>query len=121
MPDILYRYVDRLSYSDEIVIDLYTFPILRRTPKGAWIRDESCRERFCLEGEGKRYAHTTKQFAFDSFKARKRMQSRILHHQKRKVDVVMSMIKDVEDAPKDGALRGFKTVEVVELDLQEFA
>ena len=78
----LFRYVDP-PYSEGSEPYLETFKILRTTEKGAWIEDPDSREspprgKFCLSGEGKRFAHTSKQLALDSYYFRKKRQVKIL-------------------------------------------
>jgi len=80
--EILYRMADRLLWEGgEMVIDLMQFRVMRRTPKGAWISRNPVgfdyprgKDRFVLDGEGKRFAYPTQELALESFKARKRSQ-----------------------------------------------
>lgn len=103
--DVLYRYED-VHYSrgvdqfdnpltgGHIRIQLREYLVLKRTPKGAWIkgcwtwrgmmpmpgketrRDQG--ERFVLLSARKRFAAETKEQALDDYKARKRRQAGIL-------------------------------------------
>lgn len=103
--EVLYRYED-VHYSagvdqfdnplpgGRIRVELREYPVLKRTPKGAWIKEcwkwsammpfpgEETRqdrgERFVLLTARKRFAAETKEQALDDYKARKRRQIRIL-------------------------------------------
>lgn len=86
--DVLYRYVER-RYShgiDEydnplpgysIQLDLHTFPVKKRTPKGAWINDYG-NKRFVLLTAKKQYACNSQEEAKDSFIFRKKRHISIL-------------------------------------------
>lgn len=111
--EVLYRYED-VHYSrgvDEyddplpgghVRVELREYPILKRTPKGAWIKEcwawsatlsfpgeESRRERgekFVLLTARKRYAAETKEQALDDYRYRKCRQLRILKAKLRSVE-----------------------------------
>ena len=70
-----YRYVDYVSDMNTPPISLYSFPVLRKTPHGAWI-DVWGKEKFVLDGEGRRFAHETLAQAWSSLKIRKERQIR---------------------------------------------
>jgi len=84
----LYRYED-VQYAppvnewDEpvgegrVVVYLYSFPVVRRTPKGAWICGVIGKERFVRLDARKRFACPTIEEARKSFVARKKAQLRI--------------------------------------------
>lgn len=93
MSDVLYRYEDHryATLSDEyggsspyVRIELRTFEVIRRTPKGVWINlfgnlaplDKSS-QRFVLLKATKRFACETIEEAQASFRARKQRQIRI--------------------------------------------
>lgn len=99
MTEELYRYDDSGTLDDGVEIYLSKFPVIRKTPKGYWIRDNRYQETFCLAGRGKRYAHETKELAYESFKARKRRQLKILSYQKRRSERVRDLIEQNETPP----------------------
>jgi len=75
----LYRYVD-FSGTYGVSIMLQKFEVLKQTAKGVWIAyGES--KRFVQFNTRKKFACTTKEEAFDSFKARKKKQVKILKAQ----------------------------------------
>ena len=57
--------------TQRVAIVSHKLPILRRTPKGVWIKDLNNKDRFVLLEGTKRYAYPTIQAAFDSFIVRK--------------------------------------------------
>lgn len=113
MSNKLYRFED-VHYSagvDEydtplsggsVCVELREYPILKRTPKGAWISEcwvwsntmpwpgEETRqdrgEKFVLLSARKRFAAETKEQALEDYRARKRAQLRILTLRKRSVE-----------------------------------
>lgn len=59
-------------------VDVLKFEMIKKTPKGAWIKTDSWKGRaFVLDGVGKRYAHTTLEAAEESFRRRKARQIKI--------------------------------------------
>ena len=94
----LYRYVDKSFREGEFTIYLCEYKILRETPKGAWI-DAYGEEKFCLSGSGKRYAHTTRELAYSSFKARKEMQHRICRARLNYIEDLKIIMQDIEGLP----------------------
>jgi len=74
----------------ELVLRKYT--VIRRTPKGAWIREYG-RDRFVLLTARKRFACNTKDEALESFIARKEAQIRKLRGQlkKAKADLALGL------------------------------
>ncbi len=75
----------------EIQVWLRRYPVLKRTPKGAWL-DINARRRFVLAGARKRYACPTIEEARESFLARKAAQRRILVARLRDVDAAVEKI-----------------------------
>ena len=78
----LFRYVDNLCYElfvSGTELELKEFLIIKETPKGNWIREHGMygKPKFVLKGEGKRFAHETKELALKSFIFRKKSQIRI--------------------------------------------
>ena len=74
-----------------VSIVLYKFPILRRTPKGVWIKNLNKKERFVLLGGRKRYAYSTIQEAYTSFIIRKHKEKRALED---RVSALESLLAD---------------------------
>lgn len=86
--DVLYRVME-LTYSAGVDesgdplpggptrTNLHSFPVLKRTPCGAWIEDHHGRRRFVKLTANKRYATNTVEEAIASFKARKKAEMRI--------------------------------------------
>ncbi len=75
----------------EIQVWLRRYPVLKRTPKGAWL-DIFGRRRFVLVSARKRYASPTIEEARESFLARKAAQRRILLARLRDVDAAVEKI-----------------------------
>lgn len=68
-PKRLYRYENQYDR-----ITLYSFHVLKETPKGFWI-DNWGKKKFVLSGDdGKRFAYETKEAALKSFERRKVLQ-----------------------------------------------
>jgi hypothetical protein len=70
----------------------YEFTLVRRTPKGAWIRPVYGEPRFVRDAAKKRFACPSLEEAKASFRARKRRQIRILEARlrdaRRSIDIV---------------------------------
>lgn len=64
-----YRYSCSLTGYDGLTVYLERYPVVRRTPCGAWVDDYGTR-RFCLHGPGKRFAHERQEDALHSFRRR---------------------------------------------------
>lgn len=107
--DVDDRYATFCSYTGEfdgfayravpiVTIRLYPVPVLRRTPKGAWVEDDMLRERFILLTANKRYACETQEEAIESLKARKRRQVKILTAQLRSAQAALDHLEN-SDAP----------------------
>lgn len=64
--------------SSTLEVNLRTFTLLRRTPKGVWLTSSYGGPRFVLNGATKCYACPTVEAALESFTARKNKQARIL-------------------------------------------
>jgi hypothetical protein len=114
--EFLYRYED-VHYSrgvdmrdnplpgGHVRVELREYPIMRRTPKGAWIREcwtwsasiplpgqesrQDRGERFVLLNARKRFAAETKEDALVDYKARKRKQIKILKARLRAAEVAL--------------------------------
>lgn len=105
------RYRVEDPYHDDGRPELVTYYVVRKTPSGAWVagrwavsgfdastgkgvpwdtltRDELRREgaRFVLDGNGKRYAHESEQWARDSYRQRKLWQIRHAHRSIRRAE-----------------------------------
>lgn len=82
-------------------LHLEQFEILKRTPKGAWIRrykfklfGSSKNKRFVLLTARKKFACPTKDEALESFKARKRRQIEILEHRLKKAKLALELAEE---------------------------
>lgn len=73
-----YRYIDCLSARGVRYVRLCAYPVLRETPKGAYILTALYGEKFVLNGDGKRYAYETIEQAKHSYIRRKEHQLRHL-------------------------------------------
>lgn len=78
----LFRYTEDRGFEffgqvKELLLKEYL--IIKETPKGNWIREHGNygKPKFCLKGEGKRFAHETKELALKSFICRKQRQYQI--------------------------------------------
>lgn len=68
-PKVLYRYE---NHYEKVV--LYSFPILKETPRGVWIGHYG-KQKFVLAGnDGKRFGYSTREAALTSFRKRKTRQ-----------------------------------------------
>jgi len=74
-PVHLYRY--ELNWDRQSLL-LSTYNVIKTTPKGAWIQDDSLKLRFILQTARKQWANKTPTIALEAFKARKRRQISIL-------------------------------------------
>lgn len=77
-------------------VDVKRFELISKTPKGAWIKDESTwkMRRFVLDGDGKRYAHTSLELAEKSFRARKARQIKIYEAKIRSVKDALASLDE---------------------------
>jgi len=71
LPGAVYRYRYTASIASDGGLQVYCehYPVIRRTKAGAWI-DDVGRSRFVLDGDGKRFAHETREMALRSFHRR---------------------------------------------------
>lgn len=82
--DVWYRYESHLEgtgYVDQfdnyihgssyVKLDLYEYEVLRRTPKGVWLKRFMDKPRFVLNEGRKKFAHSTTEEALDAFIHRK--------------------------------------------------
>jgi hypothetical protein len=85
------------STSTRVVVDLATFPIVRRTAKGCWI--ETCgARRFVLQTAHKQYAWPTRELALESFVIRKQLYVKYL---RKRLDIQQTAL-DVAEAMQSG-------------------
>lgn len=97
LPTVLYRYADEYD-----VVLLERYPIVRRTPNGAWIEltpgydylNIKPKLKFVLNDATKRFAHETRNGAKTSFLARKRRQLSILHNRIIDIDACVQAINE---------------------------
>ena len=96
----LYRYQNHSTHNGQKVY-LYSYRILRETPKGYWV-DLGYDEKWVPSEGKKRWAYPTKELAWESFVARKRRHASILRAQLKDVDAILDEIKTVDEAPDSG-------------------
>lgn len=107
MTEHYYRYEDSSCSTDSVHVFEHKLPVVRRTPCGAWV-DDYGRERFVLNGAGKRYAYPTREAAWESFLIRKRRRVVHLYNQLSVAERVNDLVKDLslEDAQAKNFLLG---------------
>lgn len=71
-------------------VTVHEYPVLRHTAKGVWLEAYYGAPRFVLHGTRKRFACPTVEEAWESFRARKARQARILEAQLQHVREVMN-------------------------------
>ena len=76
---VFYRYWGHACDTD-IYISYDEYVVLRETPKGVWLSVYG-KEKFVLNGDGRRYAHPTKEAALASYRIRKQRQVQHLARQ----------------------------------------
>jgi hypothetical protein len=119
MPEIewLYRYNDTAVsetvdaemevYATGVMLSLWQYPVLSRTPKGVWI-DTGCNERRWVNlNSKKQFASATKEEALDHFKARK---ARQLHIYRSRVKYVKMVLRKIDDQRLVDSIRPIKMV-----------
>lgn len=82
------------AYNPTVDIHYLEYPIIRRTPKGAWISVwAECRTRFVLLEANKRFACPAKEEALESLRARSARRAKILKAQLRDVEIALAHIE----------------------------
>ena len=101
----LYRYDREYLHNgdgefEDYAIALSEFKVWKPTPYGHWItlNTFSQKTKFVLSGEGRRFAHTTKEFAWDSFKIRTK---KSLMHSKAAVKRAEQFLELIEEKEKN--------------------
>ena len=98
----LYRYEDTAyasmvddwgGHSIHIKLSLQVFPVHKETPKGCWILDYGHKRRWVSNASKKRYAHPTKDEAWESFRKRKERQMAIYREKLRRTQVALSLTR----------------------------
>lgn len=79
--EYLYRFYD-INSNGVSSAQLWAHPIIRRTPKGAWIQDNNLKPRFVNLTARKKFACASIEDALASFKHRKAMQLGIVSNMK---------------------------------------
>lgn len=93
-----YRYIDSYPIYESEASHIYCrdFCVVKRTEKGAWIKEGSFgRERFILDRAKKKFAYPTREGAFMSFAIRKR---RHMQHVKYTHDHLVNILKLIDAA-----------------------
>lgn len=106
-PVYYYRYIEAGSASSEtepmewtsVSLRLELLELVKKTPCGAWLNYgyTGAKNKFVLDYATKKYAHPTKEKAYESFLARKRKQLRIYKQKVRTVEIAMALDKDKAD------------------------
>lgn len=103
---VLYRYVDTLTWNGSVAIECHWHVVVKETPCGVWINSHSNNTSKCLcDKKGswwkfvnlqayKKWAHPTKEDAYNSFVQRKRRQKKIISKQLARVNSVLEHIKE---------------------------
>lgn len=82
--EVYYRYVDDWGGYDRSnpIVTLISYPVLRHTRCGVWIRVGFAGEKFVLsDPRGRRFAYADEQKALNSYRIRKERQHQRLVHQ----------------------------------------
>lgn len=85
-------YCDDYGCKPRLRIDAWWYPVVRETPCGVWVLHQG-KEKFILNGDGKRFAYPTLQLALKSFRARKRRQIGLLRHQLSHAEAAFAWVK----------------------------
>lgn len=98
---ILYRYefVDYGMRFPDTDLRLYTFSLVKETPKGYWIIQNDWfqpRKRWVSKTAKKRYAYPTKQEALTSFIKRKQRYIKILEHKIMSNEAALNVAKQLK-------------------------
>ncbi|TIN00988.1 MAG: hypothetical protein E5Y34_11065 [Mesorhizobium sp.] len=117
-PELYYRYYDYregTGYTDvcgeyvptgsRLRIRIETFPVIKHTPKGVWIRDIGGDSKFLLHTAIKRYADPTVEKALHSFTARKKRQQSI--YEARAAQAAEAIILAERDVKKSSVFGGY--------------
>ena len=99
--NVLYRY-DFRPWSDySIQVYCKKFKVIKKTAKGRWISMSEWTEekKFVLDGDGKRFAYSTKEKAWYGFERRKRSEASILRGRISMVERAIELIEKNETPP----------------------
>ena len=104
--EVYYRF-DATSWGRDICVFLTRLSVVARTPKGVWLGyGGHKKDRFVLDGSGKRYAYPTVEAAWDSYQRRKSRQLGYLAAQHDHVSAIVTAIhgksyEEMKDAHGD--------------------
>lgn len=84
-----FGYVQYYSAGPLVTIELTKLRVVRHTSAGAIILCDDGRERFCLRGAGKRYAHDTREYAWWYFLRRTYSSIHKFQTAKEKAELIM--------------------------------
>jgi hypothetical protein len=87
--------VDYITSIDGTKLTIETAPVVKETPKGAWVgfSYDTGKPFFCLKGSGKRQYHETFELAVESFLSRKTRQLRILNTQISAIEMAIRLAR----------------------------
>lgn len=107
-----YRYRDIVT-EEGVELFLEEWAEVKRTPCGAWVKpfyngevSEYSKQRFVLDGDGRRLCHQTKAMAWDAYKDRKENQKRMAEDSLAKAVYALEKIKELGDAPENTMVLG---------------
>lgn len=102
-----YRYIESGSASFEgdfllchsVTLRLELLELVKKTPCGAWLNYgyTGAKNKFVLDHATKKYAHPTKEKAYESFLARKKKQLRIYKDKVKTIEIAMTLDKEKAD------------------------
>jgi hypothetical protein len=103
-PVYYYRYIEYGSANSEgeplsfasVSLVLEILELVKKTPCGVWLNYgyTGAKNKFVLDYATKKYAHSTKEKAYESFLARKQKQLKIYKQKVRTIEIVMAINKD---------------------------
>jgi hypothetical protein len=112
-PGYLYRCTDHSNWRGGVTILIERYPIVRRTPQGAWI-EHNGKRKFILLSARKKFAHPLVADAFVSYRIRKEHQIEHLHrhlrHAERALAAGRNEINRRKDASKESKIKRYQTV-----------
>jgi hypothetical protein len=116
MTEIYYRIVDRTENGKHFMA-LEEWPVVSRALKGAWVRHfydhEGYRKKFCLDGEGKRWAYPTIEAARESFIIRKKRQ---IKHCQNSIDRAQDTLALACNCAEFGSVNGMISLNILEIE-----
>lgn len=116
MSEVYYREVNSIWPGDDLLaISCMEFHVVRRTPKGVWIKPASGygRERFVLNGEGRRFAYPTREAARASYIRRKRREIMHAARQHDRAVRYLKLARTMEYGTRSEALHEVRSLDIL--------